>query len=282
MKRLCVGVQRWKIVFARTFLFVFYLSYLTGCGPALSSPDQVRKFEKAGPITPGVDVGDLDRAGTRIGPYRVVPGDLLELQIPAFLQVASSDVSGLVRADLTLSREVRPYLCRVSEAGNITLPIIGEIPAAGKTVAEVESSIINAYFPKYAVGRPMVVCQIAKYQRESERVFTVMGLVNRPSIFPYPPDIQYNLTEALASAGGVNMVADPRYVKIYRQDVNGDIVSATFGIDSKSFADAYTVVIKPGDVVCVDHTLRTRVNDFFASIVRIHVGADVRAYRDTK
>jgi hypothetical protein len=78
--------------------------------------------------------------------------------------------------------------------------------------------------------------------------------------------------ESLAYAGGLNMVADPRYVKVYRQDSSGEIVSATFSIDSKSFQDAYAVAIKPGDVIYVDHTLRTRVNQFIADVFNFRVG----------
>jgi len=107
-----------------------------------------------------------------------------------------------------------------------------------------------------------------------------MGLVNIPNAFPYPPDVQYNLMEALAFAGGLNMTADPRYVKIYRQHTSGEVVSATFGVDSDSLIGAYGVAIKPGDVVYVDHTLRTRVNQFLADVLQIRVGADVRRYDD--
>ncbi len=121
----------------------------------------------------------------------------------------------------------------------------------------------------------MVVCEVVKYRRENERVFTVIGLVNRANAFPYPPDVQYNLMEALAFAGGLNMTADPRYVKVFRHDTNGKIISATFSVDSKSLIEAYGVVIKPGDVIYVDHTLRTRMNQFLSDALQIRVGADV-------
>jgi protein involved in polysaccharide export with SLBB domain len=150
---------------------------------------------------------------------------------------------------------------------------VGELPAAGKTLSEIEALVIDAYYPKYVVNRPMVVCEVEKYQRESERVFTVMGLVRSPNAFPYPPDVQYNLMESLAYAGGLDMTADPRFVKVYRQDSNGEVVSATFSVDSKSFIEAYAVAIKPGDVIYVDHTLRTRVNQFISDILTVRVGA---------
>ncbi len=144
---------------------------------------------------------------------------------------------------------------------------------ASRTLAEIEVLVIDAYFPKYVVDRPMVVCQVAKYQSENERIFTVLGLVNKSGAYSYPPDVQYNLMEALGFAGGLDMVADPRYVRVYRQDATGKIVTATFGVDSKSLPTAYEVVIKPGDLVDVGHTLRTRTNKFLSQIFRISVGA---------
>ena len=246
-------------------------SFLMGCGPRLSSPEQVNRFKQAGPLATGDGVVGL--GGTHhTGPYRVVPGDILEFQMPAVLRIISSDLPEWLRPRYE-RQGVEPYLIRVSQTGTVTLPIIGELPVADKTLAQIEASVIDAYYPRYVVNRPMVVCEVNKYQRESERVFTVMGLVNRPNVFPYSPDVQYNLTEALAHAGGLNMTADPRHAKIYRQDASGEIVQTTFGVGSKSFADAYAITIKPGDVISVDHTLRTRINQFFADVFNFRVGA---------
>ena len=89
-------------------------------------------------------------------------------------------------------------------------------------------------------------------------------------------DVQYNLMEAVAFAGGFDLVADPRYVKIYRQNANGDVVSATFGINNEALADAYNVIVKPGDVIYIDHTMRTRINTFLSNVLSIGVGVDTR------
>jgi polysaccharide export outer membrane protein len=195
--------------------------------------------------------------------------------MPAVLRVLSSEFSEWLKP-MYGRKDYEPYLVRVNDAGTLTLPIVGEVPAAGHTLSDIEASIIDAYYPKYVVNPPMVVCEVVKYQRENERVFTVLGLVNHPNAFPYPPDTQYNLMEALAFAGGLDMTADPRYLKVYRQDADGMVISATFGVDSKSVVGAYAVAIKPGDVIYVDHTLRTRVNRFLSDVLQIRVGADVR------
>jgi len=250
---------------------IFSLFYLTGCGPSLSTPEQLEVFNKAGSIISQTDTSGVFPIENDTGPYRVVPGDILEFQMPSALLVISSDLSETVN-------DIEPYLCRVGEDGSITLPIVGKLDVAGKRLYEIEEMVINAYYPKYIVNNPMVVCRVQEYRRANERVFTVMGLVRKPDAFAYPPDVQYNLMEALAFAGGLDMTADPRYLKVYRRGVTGEILSATFGIDNKSLIKATGVVIRPGDIIYVDHTLQTRVNTFLSNVFYIRAGVDL----DTK
>jgi polysaccharide export outer membrane protein len=257
-----------------TYTFAFSLLYATGCKNPVSSPEQIRKFDNAGPTMPDAEATSSITTEPYTGVYRVMRGDVLELQMPAVLRVVSSDFSAWLKP-VYGRKDYEPYLVRVCEDGTITLPIVGKLNVADKTLSEIEASVIDAYYPKYVVNPPMVVCEVVKYQRENERVFTVMGLVNKPNAFPYPPDVQYNLMEALAFAGGLNTTAAPRYVKVFRHDGEGKIASATFGIDSKSLASAYGVRIKPGDVVYVDHTFRTRMNQFLSDVLQIRVGADI-------
>ena len=257
---------------------VFLLIFAAGCGPKVSSPDIVSEFERAGPIRSEAEVaGTYGVTGLKsdVGPYRVIPGDILEFQMPAVLRVISSDLAAWLRP-ISGRTDFEPYLARVSQTGTVTLPIIGEIHVAGKTLAQIEASVIDAYHPKYVVNPPMMVCEVKKYQMESQRVFAVIGLVQKSGVFPYPGDVQYTVMEALAFAGGLDMVADPRYLKIYRKDAGGDLVSATFSVDKKSMSDTYALVIKPGDLIYVDHTLHTRINKFVTDALHITIGADTR------
>lgn len=250
----------------------------SGCDQAMSPQSQILEFEKAGDSCFEVDIDNPDRTTSPKGPYRVIPGDTLEFKVPVVLTIVTSDISEWLRPG-SWHREMAPYMVRVSQAGTITMPIIDEISVSGKTLAEIEAMVIDAYYPRYVVNSPMVVCKVSKYRNENERIFTVLGLVNKPDSFPYPPDVKYNLMEALAFAGGLDIVADPHYVKVFRQDDKGKVVSAVFGVDSKSLSDAYDVIIRPGDVIYVDQTPRTRFNKFIADIFQVRVGASMY-YRD--
>ncbi len=393
MKRLFKSRERQRIVFANTYvIFVISQLFLSGCnGPVISSAQQKRAFELAGPIRPQVDIDSLIKAKTYTGTYRVVTGDILELQMPAIVRAASTNLSDLFQ-------EVKPYFCRVSDKGTIALPIVGEIEVANKKLSEIETLISETYFPKYVISPPAAVCKVSEYQTQkvsiigavekpgiyplrhdemslvsllmkadgiikegagsitirhrrspaedktsetdrktknlinavepevntgdigedekaalkaaedrtspkpivlpvkglnipfadvallngdiveveqfNPQVFTVIGLVKRPDAFPYPQNVQYNLMEALAFAGRPDLLTDPHYVTIYRQDAGGKIVSATFGIDNKSFAKASNVLIKQGAVISVNVTARTRIIKMFAEMFYVHVGVD--------
>ena len=385
-----VRILKNQVVWA-LFLSVLFSIYLFGCSDnvRLPSAEQLAEFENAGPLQPEVDISRLVKAKIGTGPYRVVPNDLLELQIPAILRLVN--VGQLDSPEL-----LKPYLCRVYDDGTITLPIIGKVQATGKTLAEIETIITNAYYPRwYSVKRPSIVARVLEYHTakvsivgavedpgiyelrsdqmslvslimtaggiiddgaavirvthndqptpaarqeedsisihlkhllnvlgpagaaetadvtdsaglvsenesivlpvkglnipfadlalrdgdavEVERLelplVTVVGLVNKPGNFPYPPDVQYNLMQALAFAGGFDQAAEPRYTTVYRQKADRTIVNATFKvIDGSKLTYASNVLIKPGDIVAVEHTPRTRTNLFLERVFRINMG----------
>ncbi len=95
----------------------------------------------------------------------------------------------------------------------------------------------------------------------SNHVFTVVGLVNKQGTYPYPPGMSYHLPEAIAFAGGLNDTADPRFARIYRPTEDGRVLDILIPIrPGPEFAAAMTLLIRPGDVVAVDQTPRTRRN----------------------
>ena len=235
------------------------------CGPKASTSKEMLKFNQSGSSTKKVKYYS--------GPYKVVPGDVIEFQMPAALWVTSADLTEWIKPNYG-NDYIESYLVRVSEKGTITLPIVGDISVSDYTLADIEKAVIDAYYPKYVVDPPMLSCTVAKYQGENERNFSVMGLVRKPDTFTYPPDVQYNVMEAIAFAGGLDPVTDPRWVKIYRQNDAGESSTVTLSINNKSIANASKVMIKPGDIVYVDHTMRTRVNGFFSNLFHIGVGAD--------
>ncbi|MCX5633552.1 MAG: polysaccharide biosynthesis/export family protein [Phycisphaerae bacterium] len=178
--------------------FGFTAIFLIGCQgePRLSGNEQVKAFELAGPITPKVDIDQLLTAKDNYGTYTVGAGDVLELQMPTILTA----VSPKLYKDLQYQQQqVQPYLCRVSDSGTITLPMLGQINIVGKTLAQIETEIVNAYYPQYIVTQPSVVCNVKEYYLKN---VTVIGAVVQPGVYKLQSN-EMSLVNALMKAGGI-------------------------------------------------------------------------------
>jgi len=186
-------ISKTHIVFY-LFLTLLLSICLVGCSDRVTLPSaaQLMEFENAGPVHPSVDMDRLVRAKIGGGAYRVVPGDVLELTMPTILQAVTAE-------EPKIFERVTPYVCRVSERGTITLPIVGEIEAAEKSLAEIESAIIDAYYPKYAVTRPSVFARILEYKTAK---ISITGAVVEPGIYELRSD-RMSLVALLMEAGGI-------------------------------------------------------------------------------
>jgi protein involved in polysaccharide export with SLBB domain len=112
--------------------------------------------------------------------------------MPTILQIVTAE-------DPRVTANATPYVCRVSESGTITLPAVGQIEAAGKTLAEIEAAVVNAYYPTYAVTRPSVFAKILEYKTAK---LSITGAVQKPGIYSLRSD-QMSLVALLMEAGGI-------------------------------------------------------------------------------
>ena len=110
-------------------------------------------------------------------------------------------------------------------------------------------------------------------ERLNPEIFTVIGLVNKPGAYPYPSGVKYTLLQVIAFGGGLNEIADPHYVRVYRQAADGRVVDATFEITGTSLTAAGGIPIRPGDVVAVEQTARTKRNLLIAQLFQFRTGA---------
>ena len=122
--------------------------------------------------------------------YLLQPGDVLT-------------VSVWKEADLTGDLLVRPD-------GGISMPLTGEIAAAGHTVEDVRSTIdqrLRKYIPEPAVT-------VTVKQTLGNQIF-VIGKVNRPG--PYPIVRPVDVVQALSLAGGTTPFASVNDIKVLRR-----------------------------------------------------------------
>jgi polysaccharide biosynthesis/export protein len=98
----------------------------------------------------------------------------------------------------------------VSEAGTISVHLVGELPVAGLTKAQFTKDFVSK-LSLYVKKEAAVTISIIN--RESLNV-TVLGSVARQGVYPAPLD--GSLLEILATAGGPVTDSDLRHVKIFR------------------------------------------------------------------
>jgi polysaccharide biosynthesis/export protein len=116
------------------------------------------------------------------GDYRVGPGDLLRVNVFDHAELAS---------DL-----------RVSQSGNLTFPLLGQMEVAGKSPHEIESDLIRRLAAGGFVREPQVSVLVIDYQSQK---ISVMGQVTRPG--QYALTASQHALDLLAEAGGVvNMI----------------------------------------------------------------------------
>ena len=125
----------------------------------------------------------------------------------------------------------------VDKSGYIALPLVGAVPARGKTSTEIQATITAALRNGY-LRSPDVSVQVEQY-----RPFFIMGEVVSGGQYSYVPGM--TAQNAIAIAGGFSSRADKRTVDITRQ-VNGQVITGRVLI---------TDPIYPGDTISVKERL---------------------------
>jgi polysaccharide export outer membrane protein len=95
--------------------------------------------------------------------------------------------------------------------GMISLPLLGELQAQGKTAPELAQEIQQKLTPY--VANPHVAVMLKEINAPR---FSVIGEVQKPGTFPLRGDV--NVLQALAQAGGFNPFADQNGIVLVRQN----------------------------------------------------------------
>ena len=100
---------------------------------------------------------------------------------------------------------------RVDSNGRITMPLIGAIQAAGKTIPTVEQELERLYGVKYLQSPEITVF----IKESSGQRMTLDGQFNKPGL--YPTTSSSSLLQAVAQASGFTSLADESKVYVFRQ-----------------------------------------------------------------
>ena len=157
--------------------------------------------------------------------YKIAPMDKLGIKV-----FKMEDLSGDYDVDL---------------AGNISLPLIGQVEAANLTTGQLDDLLTKKLGAKY-LEHPDVSVAI---KASTAHVVTVDGAVNSAGAFPVGGPI--SLIQAVAMARGTTEDANPRRVAVFRQ-IAGKRQAAAFDLTAIRRGQASDPQIYPGDIVVVD------------------------------
>jgi polysaccharide biosynthesis/export protein len=186
-----------------------------------STPPPAPRTAAAAPATTPV------RAATAANQpeYRIGSGDKLQINV-------------YKESDLTQSLQVRPD-------GRITIPLIGDLAAAGQTPMQLQRRLTESL--REFVSNPVVTVMVVEV---ADRVVYVMGEVNTPGAVPLKGSM--TVLQALAVAGGFKDFANKGGIKVLRKVAGTDRVETIpFSYKDATRSDAPVFYLVEGDTVVV-------------------------------
>ena len=185
-----------------------------------------------------VDTGSMQQApaepqlgaGAPPAPYLIQVGDVLDIRLP-------------LSPELDDEVTVRPD-------GHLSTTVVGDAPAAGHTVPELEASLEQAYLRLLKAPHLSVIVKEA----QPIRVY-VAGQVASPGEFKADGGA-VTLSQAIARAGGIKLAGDGARIFILRRGADGKPVflATRYGAVAGGIDPAADVRLAPYDVVFVPRT----------------------------
>lgn len=156
-------------------------------------------------------------SGGELSIYKLGVGDVISVQV-----IGEDD----------LKREK----IRLSDAGTLSFPYLGEIRVRGMTVGALEDFITKGLKGRYLLN-PQVTVTIHEY-----RNFFVNGQVDKPGGYPFVPGL--TVRKAISMAGGFKERASKEKINVIRED---DVK----GMPQRVPLEA---PVQPGDIITVEES----------------------------
>ena len=230
------GLWQWK---CRSLLEVLEIKSDSGNSGEWASEKSMRKFIVIGILVlgwlpvlaqtqPAGDASKVEQsadASAISGSYKIRPEDTISIAVWR-------------QPDFSSTLPVRPD-------GRISMPLVGDVVAAGKTPTELAADLTTAL--KTYVEQPRVT--VAVTQISPRKVF-VLGEVNRPGPLVMSPSM--NVLEAIAAAGGPTAYANSRKMFVLRTE-SGKQSKLPFNYKEalKGKQPDQNIALKPGDTIVV-------------------------------
>jgi len=154
--------------------------------------------------------------GSAASAYRLASGDVISVRVfnePEFTQER----------------------VRLTDAGTMSFPILGELPVLGRTVSEFEALITERLKGRILVN-PQVTVWIEQY-----RPFFINGMVERPGAYPFLPGL--TVRKAASIAGGFRERASMNRIFVQRENEPAGSKPQRVNLDAE-IGPGYTITVE--------------------------------------
>ena len=180
--------------------FIFFAGLCLACASALAQADS-----------------DAPPKSESLSKYKLSTGDVISITVFG-------------------EEDLKKEKTRLTDAGTISYPVLGEIEVRGKTVGDLEKIITEGLRGRYLVN-PRVSVTIEEY-----RPFFINGQVEKGGSYPYQPGL--TVRKAATIAGGFKERASLSKIFIVR---DGDPSNTPKKVDLNA-------QIQPGDMITVEES----------------------------
>lgn len=180
-----------------------------------------------------------DSLATSVGAdYMMGPDDLLNIRV-----FGAPELSGEAR---------------VSSSGDLSLPLLGPVPAAGLTTRELEEDVEDRLRGTY-MWDPRVSVHVLEARSHAVSVIYVVGDVRSPGGFPLNRGEPVSVLQAVALAEGLQPTAAKGQARIIRREDGNGRERLEVPVDLNELLDGRAVdpTLQPGDILFVPNS-RTR------------------------
>lgn len=160
------------------------------------------------------------------------PADVRASALSVYKLAAGDVISIRVLGEDEFTREK----IRLTDAGTISFPAIGEIKVLGRTLGDLEAIVVKGLKGRILVN-PKVSVQIDEY-----RPFYVNGMVEKPGGYPFQPGL--TVRKAVSLAGGFKERAAMNKIFVIREDDR----------EQKPHKVDLSTMIGPGDILTIEES----------------------------
>lgn len=176
---------------------------------------------------------------------------------PARLQIRPGQQLNVV-VSAAGEKEIEDLQKRVSDSGEVTLSLLGNVPVRGMTVAELQRDLGKRY--EYFLRAPHVEVTYAFDSAEEGATspwghVTVLGRVKEPGRINIPPTQDLTLSMAIQEAGGFDTSAKQKSIRVTRQKQDGTTEKIRVDLRAVATKGSEDLTLQDRDVVFVPERL---------------------------